>query len=332
MQRLALTRIAADPTHALDLRSADEPTPAPGQVLIQMEAATINQTDFLAAAGQYFVTPTPGATIGSEGVGRVIAVGHDTDTGLVGQRVALLATYRHGTWSTHVVASPDDLICVPDGGDPLQLAMLGINPMTALRLLRDHGNPDDPDRWIGQTAANSAVGEYLIKLARHFGHQTLNVVRREQAADDVRSWGAEHVVLDGPDLDGDVTAALAGNTLDIAVDSVGGPASSTLGQHLRYGGTLVTYAAQSGQPPALSQADLIGNRASLTGFWLYSWWQRTQLATSREEYRQLVDLIVNGTLSARVDRTFPLADWRDAMVAAQAPTGAGKLLFTFPHN
>lgn len=284
MQRLALTRIAADPTQALELQSADEPTPAPGQVLIQMEAATINQTDLLAAAGQYFVTPALGATIGSEGVGRVIAAGPDTDTALVGQRVALLATYRHGTWATHVVASPDDLIAVPDHGDALQLAMLGINPMTALRLLRDHGNPNDPDRWIGQTAANSAVGEYLIKLARHFGHRTLNVVRREQAADDVRSWGAEHVVLDGPDLDGDVTTALA------------------------------------------------GNRATLTGFWLFDWWQRAQLATSRDEYRQLVDLIVDGKLSARVDRTFPLADWREALAAAQTPTGAGKLLFTFPHN
>jgi mitochondrial enoyl-[acyl-carrier protein] reductase / trans-2-enoyl-CoA reductase len=57
MQRLALTRISTDPTQALDLQSADEPTPAPGQVLIQMEAATINETDLLAAAGQYFVTP-----------------------------------------------------------------------------------------------------------------------------------------------------------------------------------------------------------------------------------------------------------------------------------
>ena len=52
--------------------------------------------------------------------------------------------------------------------------------MTALRLLRDHGDPEDPDRWIGQTAANSAVGEYLVKLAIHFGHRTLNVVRRDR--------------------------------------------------------------------------------------------------------------------------------------------------------
>jgi NADPH:quinone reductase-like Zn-dependent oxidoreductase len=331
VQRLAFTHIA-EPSQAVELVSADEPSPGPGRALIRMEAATINPTDFLYVAGQYFLTPTAGDTVGSEGVGRVIAVGPDTDTAILGQRVALLATYRHGTWSTHTVASVTDLIAVPDGGDALQLAMLGINPMTALRLLRDHGDPEDPHRWVGQTAANSAVGEYLVKLAIHLGHHTLNIVRRDGAADAVRRWGADRVVVDGSDLDRDVADALAGESLDIAVDSVGGPASATLGHHLRYGGTLVTYAAQSGQSPVLSQADLIGKQANLTGFWLYNWWQRTPLAQARDEYRQLVELIADGTLSARVDRTFPLTDWREAMEAARTPSGAGKLLFTFQDN
>ena len=292
MQRIAFTKIA-EPAQALELASADEPTPGPGEALVRMEAATINQTDFLYVAGQYFLTPTAGDTIGSEGVGRVTAVGPDTDTALVGQRVALLATYRHGTWATHTVAAVTDLIAVPDGGDALQLAMLAINPMTALRLLRDHGDPEDPHRWVGQTAANSAVGEYVVRLASHLGHRTLNVVRRDAAADDVRRWGADQVVVDGPDLDRDVTEALGGDGLDIAVDSVGGPASAVLGSHLRFGGTLVTYAAQSGLSPVLSQADLIGKQAKLTGFWLYNWWQRTPLTQVQDEYRELVALIVD---------------------------------------
>src|SRR6185436_9570925 len=149
---------------------------------------------------------------------------------------ALLATYRHGTWATHTVAAVADLIVVPDDVDALQLAMLAINPMTALRLLHDHSDPKEPRRWVGQTAANSAVGEYVVRLASHLGHRTLNVVRRDAAADEVRRWGADHVVVDGPDLDRDVTGALAGDGLDIAVDSVGGPASAVLGSHLRYGG------------------------------------------------------------------------------------------------
>lgn len=259
-------------------------------------------------------------------------MGPGTDTELIGRRVALLPTYRHGTWSTHVTALEADLIVVPDDGDALQLAMLGINPMTALRLLRDYGDPDVPQRWIGQTAGNSAVGEYLIKLARHFGHQTLNVVRREQAAKDVSSWGADRVVIDGPNLDTDIANALAGETLDLAVDSIGGPASTVLGHYLRYGGTLVTYAFISGKASELSLVDLIGNHAHLTGFWLHNWWQRATLAQVREEYRGLVNLIVDGTLSARVSRTFALDEWREAIDVAQTHSRNGKLLFVFPGN
>jgi NADPH:quinone reductase-like Zn-dependent oxidoreductase len=308
----------------------DEPTPGSGEALVQMEAATINPSDFLYVTGQYFLTPTPGTTIGSEGVGRVVAVGPDSDTALIGKRVALLPTYRHGTWATYTTALETDLIVVPDGGDALQLAMLGINPMTALRLLRDYGTPDAPQRWIGQTAGNSAVGEYLVKLAHHFGHRTLNVVRREQAAKDVLGWGADRVVIDGPNLDADITDALAGDTLDVAVDSIGGPSSTVLGHHLRYDGTLVTYAFISGKPSELSLLDLIGNHANLTGFWLHNWWQRAALAQVRDEYQQLVDLITDGTLSARVNCTFALDNWREAIDVAQTHSRDGKLLFTFP--
>ncbi len=58
--------------------------------------------------------------------------------------------------------------------------------MTALRLLRDHGNPLTPRRWFGQTAGNSAVGGYLVKLAKHCGYRTLSVVRRQTGAEQVR--------------------------------------------------------------------------------------------------------------------------------------------------
>jgi len=83
--------------------------------------------------------------------------------------VLLIPTYRHGTWATHLIAATTDIVVVPDDIDIVQLAMVGINPITALLLLRNYGDPSMDDRWIGQTAGNSAVGEYLIKLARRFG-------------------------------------------------------------------------------------------------------------------------------------------------------------------
>jgi len=77
-------------------------------------------------------------------------------------------------------------------------------------MLRDYGDPGMPDRWIGQTAGNSAVGEYLIKLARRFGWKTLSVVRREAAAEQVRGWGGDRVVIDDDSLESNLARHSAG--------------------------------------------------------------------------------------------------------------------------
>jgi NADPH:quinone reductase-like Zn-dependent oxidoreductase len=199
-RKLQITAIG-EPAEVLELVEFQAPAPGRGQVLVEVEAATINASDFLYMSGQYFITPQPPAEVGAEGVGRVLAVGPGEDESLVGARVLLLPTYRHGTWATHVIAAGTDIVVVPDDIDTAQLAMAGINPMTALLMLRNYGNPSMPGRWVGQTAGNSAVGEYLIKLAQRFGWKTMSVVRREAAAEQVRSWGGDRVVIDDDNLD-----------------------------------------------------------------------------------------------------------------------------------
>jgi mitochondrial enoyl-[acyl-carrier protein] reductase / trans-2-enoyl-CoA reductase len=247
MRKLQITAIGA-PTDVLELVEFHAPTPGPGQVLVEVEAATINASDFLYISGQYFITPQPPADVGAEGVGRVLAVGPGEDESLVGARVLLLPTYRHGTWATQVIATTTDVVLVPDDIDPVQLAMVGINPMTAMLMLRDYGNPWMPNRWIGQTAGNSAVGEYLIKLARRFGWKTLSVVRREAAAEQVRSWGGDRVVIDDDNLESNLAHVLSGTELDLIVDSVGGPTTRKLVKHLRFAGTLVSLRICRGGP------------------------------------------------------------------------------------
>jgi trans-2-enoyl-CoA reductase len=304
-------------------------TPGPGQVAVEMEAATINASDFLYITGQYFLTPSTHSDVGAEGVGRITAVGPEVDGALLGARVVLLPSYRHGTWATHLVASVSDVVLAPEGADVLQLAMVGINPMTALRLLRDYGNPDAEDRWIGQTAGNSAVGEYLVKLAKRFGHRTLSVVRREAAAEQVRSWGGDLVVVDGDDLGVKLADALGEKTLDLAVDSIGGPASTELAHRLRFGASLVTYAYLSGRPSEVGLLDLIGNHVNLTGFWLHNWMKRADAAHVQADYREVIDLVADGTLSARVEATATLDDFKAAFAAATRQGREGKILFTF---
>jgi mitochondrial enoyl-[acyl-carrier protein] reductase / trans-2-enoyl-CoA reductase len=329
MRKLQITAIGA-PADVLQLVEFEAPAPGPGQVLVEVEAATINASDFLFISGQYFVTPQPPSDVGGEGVGRVLAVGPGENESLVGARVLLLPTYRHGTWATHLIAATTDIVVAPDDSDIVQLAMVGINPITALLLLRNYGDPSKDDRWIGQTAGNSAVGEYLIKLARRFGWKTLSVVRREAAAEQVRSWGGDRVVIDDDNLESNLAQSLSGAELDVVVDSVGGRAARQLAHHLCFGGTLVSYAALSGQGAAVPVLELIGRHLNWTGFWLVNWLRNTDTAVVRSTYRELAALVGDGTLSARVDRTVQLADWRDAVGLAQGDTGReGKLVFVF---
>ena len=329
MHKLQITAIG-EPADVLQLVEFQAPAPGRGQVLVEVEAATINASDFLYITGQYFTTPQPPSDVGAEGVGRVLAVGPGENESLVGARVLLLPTYRHGTWATHLIAATTDIVVAPDDVDTVQLAMVGINPMTALRMLRNYGNPEMPDRWIGQTAGNSAVGEYLIKLARRFGWKTVSVVRREAAAEQVRSWGGDRVVIDDDNLEANLAQALGETELDIVVDSVGGRAARQLAHHLRFGGTLVSYAALSGQSASVSVLELIGSHVNWTGFWEINWLRRTDTEVVHSTYRELVEMVADGTLSARVARTMRLDDWKDAVSLAQGDGGReGKVVFVF---
>jgi trans-2-enoyl-CoA reductase len=329
MRKLQITAIG-EPGDVLELVEFRAPAPSPGQVLVEVEAATINASDFLYISGQYFITPQIPSDVGAEGVGRVLAVGPGENESMVGARVLLLPTYRHGTWATHLIANTTDVVVVPDDIDTVQLAMVGINPMTALLLLRSYGDPSMPDRWIGQTAGNSAVGEYLIKLAQRFGWKTVSVVRREAAAELVRSWGGDRVVIDDVNLESNLAQSLSDAELDIVVDSVGGGAARQLAQHLRFGGTLVSYAALSGQSASVSVLELIGRHVNWTGFWEINWLRRTDTEVVHSTYRELVALVADGTLSARVARTVGLDDWKDAVSVAQGDAGReGKVVFVF---
>ena len=236
MRKLQITAIGA-PADVLQLVEFQAPAPGPGQVLVEVEAATINASDFLYISGQYFIAPQPPSDVGAEGVGRVVAVGPGENESLVGARVLLLPTYRHGTWATHLIAATTDIVVVPAGIDTVQLAMVGINPITALLLLRNYGDPSMNDRWIGQTAGNSAVGEYLIKLARRFGWKTISVVRREAAAAQVRGWGGDRVVIYDENLESNLAQALSGpsstssSTPSAAAQRGSWPTTSASGGH-----------------------------------------------------------------------------------------------------
>src|SRR5713226_8767062 len=317
-----------EPSDVIRLNTVAEPVLGDEEVLVSMEAASINPSDFLLVRGIYGVRPALPFPLGAEGVGRVTRTGSKVDVALQGKRVLILPTYEQGAWADQVVVPVRNLVPMSDEADPLQLAMLGINPATAYLLLNRYVALT-PGDWIGQTAANAAMGQYIIALAKLAGVKTLNVVRRQEAVEQVRQWGGDRVVLQGDNLHKDTEEALDGKKLSLVLDMVGGTPVGELAKSLKPGGSIVVYALQSGQFPAISPGDLIYRGLSLHGFWLINWIRNAPRIEIEEIYQKLGDLVADGSLSAAVEHVYPLDQFKEAFKQSLKSNRSGEILFKF---
>jgi len=317
-----------EPSDVIKLKTVAEPVLGQEEVLVSMEAAPLNPSDFLLVRGMYGVRPALPSPVGAEGVGRVTKTGSKVDGSLPGKRVMIVPSYEQGTWADQVVVPVRNIVPPSGDADPLQLSMLGINPVTAYLLLSRYVSLM-PGDWIGQTAANSAMGLYIIKFAKLAGVKTLNVVRREEAADQVRQFGGDHVVLQGDKLQKEIEDALGGKKLSLVLDTVGGTPVGDLAKSLKTGGSVVVYGMQSGQFPAVSPKEFIYRGLSLHGFWLINWIRNAPRTEIQEVYQKLGGLVADGSLSATVDHVYPLEQFKEAFEQSLKPNRSGKILFKF---
>lgn len=309
------------------IAAVDFPTPelGGGQVLIKVLAAPINPSDVLTLTGQYGMLPPLPAIGGNEGVGDIAALGADVTGLALGQRVLL--PVGCGSWSTHVVAEAKRLMPLPNAADPVQLSMLTVNPPTASLLLSEFVDLK-PGDWVIQNAANSAVGGYLIQLARSRGLHTVNVVRRDSAIADVRRDGAEIVLVDGPDLAKRVAEATAKASIRLGIDAVGGASTEHLARCLAEGATLVNYGAMSGEPCQVSPGTFVFRDLTLRGFWLAQWFRKATPQQQMALYGDLAKRIASGELHARVHATYDVDHIREAVAAAAEGARSGKIVVT----
>ncbi len=297
---------------------------APGEALVEVVATSINPSDIMTLSGQYGLLPKLPAVPGNEGVGRVVEVSGSAAV-RPGQLVFL--PMGAGTWRTHLKAKAERLLPVPEGADPLQMAMLSINPPTAELLLHAFIQPQ-PGEWVMQNAANSAVGRYLITLAKREGLKTVNVVRREELVQELRDLGADAVVVDGPDLPAKVREATGDAKIRLGIDAVGGSATTRLGDSLAPGGIVVNYGAMSGKGPSLSAVATIFKDVTLRGFWLVNWMNKTPRPEQAALMQRLANLVAEGVLYAPVEATFPLENIKEALTRAMEGGRQGKVLLT----
>lgn len=311
--------VARDVIDVVDFELAADP--ASGHVRVEVLAAPINPSDVLTLTGEYGILPPLPAVGGNEGVGRVVTHGAGVTSPAIGQTVLL--PLGCGTWITHLDVPASALVALPNEADPVQLAMLTVNPPTASLLLSEFVELQAGD-WIIQNAANSAVGGYLIDLARLRGIHTVNIVRRESALADLR--GGDVNLVDGDDLSERVRAVTGNARIRLGIDAVGGAATDHLAACLANGAQLVNYGAMSGEPCHLSPPALIFRGISLRGFWVSNWFKQADRERRMHLFSELAAAIASGALSATVKATYPLERIKDAVSAAAAGERGGKII------
>jgi NADPH:quinone reductase-like Zn-dependent oxidoreductase len=318
-----------EPCDVLEVRNVPVPEPGPGQVRVRMIASPVNPSDVLVVRGQYGRRPALPATPGFEGVGKVELAG----PGLLkvlrglrpGRRVAVLHG-KGGTWQEQVVVSARQLVPVPEDIPDEQVASFFVNPATALVMTRwilkvPAGS------WLMQTAAGSALGRMVIRLGRHFGFRTLNIVRRREQAEELLRAGGDAAICTAEEKVAErVPAVTGGAGAAFAIDAVGGATAASVVRALAPHGRMLLYGTLSGEPMTLDSRALMAGQKQIAGFWLSEWAQEQRPLTMLRLFRQITRLLRAGVLTTDVGASYALDDVRTAVEKAEAPARPGKVL------
>jgi trans-2-enoyl-CoA reductase len=315
-----------NPADVLQIESRPWPTPAADEAVVKMRAAPINPADLNQIEGKYPVRfPLP-ATPGFEGAGIVVESGAEVK-GLTNGALVILP-HNVGTWRDAVAVKAEELTVVPEGIDPVQAAMLKINPLTAWRLLHDYVDLQKGD-WLIQNAANSAVGRDVIQIAHELGYKTVNVVRRAELVNELRAEGGDVVLVDGDNLREEVKSAIGGASIRLGLNSVGGDSALRLANCLAPGGTLVSFGAMSLQPLKIPTGLLIFKDLRLRGIWINKWYDNATPAERMETFQPLFDMARRGLLKTKVEKAYPLSEVKAAVAHAAQGKRSGKIIFEF---
>lgn len=315
-----------NPAEVLRVETQPRPKPAADEAVVEVRAAPINPADLNAIEGKYPVRPQLPATPGFEGAGMVVDVGSDVKTIIAGASVIL--PHNIGTWREAAAVKASELIPVPPEIEPVQAAMLKINPMTAWRLLHDYVELKRGD-WLIQNAANSAAGRAVIQIASELGYQTVNVVRREELVEELKLEGGDVVLIDGESLRDDVKGATSGAPIRLGLNAVGGESALRLANTLAPESTLVTYGAMSLQPLKIPNGLLIFKDLRFRGIWINKWYDNATMAERMEAFQMLFEMAKSGLLKTKVEKAYPIEDVKTAVTRAAQGKRSGKIIFEF---
>jgi NADPH:quinone reductase-like Zn-dependent oxidoreductase len=304
----------------LRYEDAPDPEPGPGEVLIQLRAASLNRLDLWVRAGLPSV-PKP-RILGADGVGldpegRRVVINPGIEHG---DRISVVGEHMDGTHAELVAVPESNVYPIPDELSFEEAAAFPLVFETAYRMLVTRAGLREGE-WVLVWGAGSGIGTAAIVLARALGARVVATSSSDAKVELARGLGAEAVVnhKTGDVLEA-VREATGGAGADVVVEHVGEATWQTSLQAVRAHGRIAVCGATSGPNP----------KAALHRVW---WKQLTILGSTmgtKQDFEGAFELVKSGKAKPVVDSVYPLAEARAAHERMEAGEHFGKVVLAIP--
>jgi len=336
------------------------PEPGPNELLIKVEAASLNRADLALRKGTYRIAPEELPVIpGREFAGTVAKLGAGVEEFKVGQRV--VAYTGTGGYAEYALAKVSETLPVPDGVDSASAAAMPTVFLTAWFGLLTDGQLKAGD-WVLVQAGSSGVGIAAIQIAKHLGAKVITTSSGDDKCKRLRQLGADEVIdytkqglvaevmrittpaegrdqyqeRQNPDVMegvnvlhglGIVPAARRRpfppyRGVDVVLEMIGGDIYRKSLEVLAPGGRLVSLGGAFGAVPDPPPALTDGRKASRFSITNY-------LKAKPEDFRELAklfNLVQEKKFQVIIDRSFPLAEARAAQRHLEGRGHFGKVV------
>jgi NADPH2:quinone reductase len=315
------------PLENLLLEEVPDPMPGPGEVLVDVHAASVNFPDLLVIGGTYQILPKRPFSPGKDMAGVVAAVGAGVTTCKPGDRVA--AQNEYGAYAQKCVVKQEACYPMPDAMSYADAAAMGIAYPTAHFALVERGQYQ-PGETVLINGAAGGVGIATIQVAKALGATVVASVSSEAKAKLAKEMGADHVVrTDVSNLRDafrdQVLAAVGKRGVDIIVDPVGGDVFDASLRVIAWSGRLIVVGFAEGRIPEVKAGHLLVKNIAMLGL-QYSAYRDRQPEKVQRVQRELFDWYAAGKIKPHVMGAYPLAQYQDALRAVRDRKVVGKVV------
>ncbi|MBM7609738.1 NADPH2:quinone reductase [Lysinibacillus composti] len=302
----------------------DTPTIESNQVLIRVDATSVNFADIMTRQGKFHAAGKPPIIPGMDATGVIAEVGSEVQNLKVGQRV--IAFPKTGSYAEYIVADENLAFVLPENVDYRKAAASPLVSFTSYKLLADVGRLVQGESVLIHAAAGG-IGTTAIQLAKILGaSRVIGTVGSENKISTALEAGADYVInYEQEDFVEKVNDLTGGKGVDVILDSIGGKVAEKSLDCLAMYGRLVNFGNASGEIGQVKTVDLHSSCRAVLGFSLGTT-RNNRPELLRETAERVLEYLADGRLDIKIGNTFSIEEASEAHRLIESRQSVGKMV------